>query len=453
MSKEREKVKCKTELEFISEVADDCVANLKDKDREYLISNPYAIDYHFSYCLYIRNHYIHNRDFSDVDFWAEPDYLSSKIIRMVFARLIPEYDYDNEFIESLFDDKRFIQLRREYKAIYGDYPAAMVEEHKKDLFFEPALSMSEIRTSDNVDIYKEIEVYKRNHEKSRERIEVLLRILAEQVWRLDNLRKTAEECGIDYEKLIPKIQEIQRILFEESEYIPVEVCLLPYEKVIGHNRYIKYRRRLSKLLDEHPRLMEKLDLSYFNDRVLAKSVLKYRWPLGLLPQYQDDEEMVKYSLSYRGEAIEYASKRFLNDREWVKFAIEHSADGTIMYLDCMKPYRKDKELVYLACKIKRWNFVYVDKSYRDDFDLAKLCLAQIGDQNTIYSYMSARLRGNKELAMLDLQEDFPNTEYYSSKLRNDDEIAAELFKLHGADSRAWYHMSKRLKKKYKIEEK
>ena len=67
--------------------------------------------------------------------------------------------------------------------------------------------------------------------------------------------------------------------------------------------------------------------------------------------------------------------------------------------------------------------------------------------------MSERLRGNKELAMLDLQEDFPNTEYYSSKLRNDDEIAAELFKLHGADSRAWYHMSKRLKKKYKIEEK
>ena len=26
MSKEREKVKCKTELEFITEVADDCVA-------------------------------------------------------------------------------------------------------------------------------------------------------------------------------------------------------------------------------------------------------------------------------------------------------------------------------------------------------------------------------------------------------------------------------------------
>ena len=54
--------------------------------------------------------------------------------------------------------------------------------------------------------------------------------------------------------------------------------------------------------------------------------------------------------------------------------------------------------------------------------------------------------------MLDLKEDFPNTEYYSSKLRNDDEIAATLFRLHGADSWAWHHMSKRLKKKYKIEE-
>lgn len=344
MPKEREKVKCKTELEFITEVADDCVANLKDKDREHLIRNPYAIDYHFSYCLYIRNHYIHNRDFSDVDFWTEPDDLSSEIIRMIFAKLIPEYDYDNQFIENMFDDKRFIQLRQEYRAIYGDYPVAMVEEYKEGISFEPALFMSEISSSNNVDIDKEIEVFKKNHEKSCAHIEKLLKKLAEKVWRLDQLRQTAEECGIDYEELIPKIQEIQKILFEDREYIPVEVCLLPYKKAIGQKRYIEYRRRLSKLLEEHPRLMEKLDLSYFNDRVLAKVVLKYRWPLGLLPQYQDDEVMVRYSLSHSGEAIEFASKRFQNNREWVKFAIEHSANGTIMYLDCMKPYRKDKEM-------------------------------------------------------------------------------------------------------------
>ena len=82
-----------------------------------------------------------------------------------------------------------------------------------------------------------------------------------------------------------------------------------------------------------------------------------------------------------------------------------------------------------------------------------------------FYFLSYQCRNNKTLFrvqfvsylcytvhLLLLQEDFPNTEYYSSKLRNDDEIAAALFRLHGADSWAWYHMSKRLKKKYKIEE-
>mgnify|MGYP000311474338 CR=1 FL=1 len=44
-----------TELEFINEVADDCISKLTEKNKEYLIDNPYAIDYHFSYCLYITN--------------------------------------------------------------------------------------------------------------------------------------------------------------------------------------------------------------------------------------------------------------------------------------------------------------------------------------------------------------------------------------------------------------
>lgn len=189
MSKEREKVKSKTELEFVTEVADDCVSRLKDKDREYLISNPYAIDYHFSYCLYIRNHYIYNKDFSDVPFRVEPDHLSSEIIRMIFSKLLPEYEYDNSFVEELYDDKRFIKLRQEYKVIHDEYPVDLVEEYKKRISFEPAMSISE--------------VYKRNHEKCRERIEQLIKELTDKVWRVDNLRKTAEDCGIEFETLIP----------------------------------------------------------------------------------------------------------------------------------------------------------------------------------------------------------------------------------------------------------
>lgn len=68
-----------------------------------MIDNPYAIDYHFSHCLYIRNHYIHNRDFSDVDFEAELDFLSSEIMKMIFSKLLPKYDYNSLFTESLYD--------------------------------------------------------------------------------------------------------------------------------------------------------------------------------------------------------------------------------------------------------------------------------------------------------------------------------------------------------------
>ena len=227
---------------------------------------------------------------------------------------------------------------------------------------------------------------------------------------------------------------------------------MPYRKKIEHKRYIEYRRLLTKQLINNPRLIEKLDISYFNDRVLARSALKYGWVLRYLPMYQNDEKMVRLSLTHDGTAIEYADKRFQQDREWVKYAIEHSKNGTIMFLDCMKPYRKDKELVYLACRIKRYNFAYVDKSFQDDFDLAKICLQQTEDPNTIFKYLSKKLKGNKELAMLDLEEDYPNTEYYSAKLRNDDEIAAKLYELHGTKSWAWDHMSKRLRKKYRIED-
>lgn len=78
------KVKCKNKIEFINEVAEDCLKDMSAEDKEYFMENPVAIEYHFSYCLYIRNNYIHNRDFSEVSFFTHADDLSSDIIRMIF---------------------------------------------------------------------------------------------------------------------------------------------------------------------------------------------------------------------------------------------------------------------------------------------------------------------------------------------------------------------------------
>ena len=55
----KKKVSCKNKIEFINEVAEDCLKDMSAEDKEYLMENPVAIEYHFSYCLYIRNNYIH----------------------------------------------------------------------------------------------------------------------------------------------------------------------------------------------------------------------------------------------------------------------------------------------------------------------------------------------------------------------------------------------------------
>ncbi|MGN0385140.1 MAG: hypothetical protein ACI4EX_04580 [Lachnospiraceae bacterium] len=449
----REKVSCATELEFVTEVANDCVTNMKAKDREYLINNPYAIDYHFSYCLYIRNHYIHNKDFSEVNFWAEPDHLSSQIIRMIFYILIPGYLYDDSFTESIFNSKKYIAIRKEYKRLVGEYPDEMINKYKCMVDFEPVHSFSEWRTNKELDLDKEMEAIRRNDEKSKAIIEQILSKLSEMIWQTDEFLGVIDGLGINRDEVATSIQSIKQLFWEESKFVPLEICLLKFPKSISKEKYIECRRTLSGIINENPRLMEKMDNAYFNDRVLARSVLnKHGWLLQYLPQYNDDEKLLTVAIGNDGEAIQYASKRIQKDREWAKFAIEHAERGTIMFLDCMKPYRKDKELVYLACDVERWNFVYVDKSYRDDFELAKICMKKIGDPNTIYRYLSARLKANKELVFFDLQERFPNVEEYPAKLRNDDEVAAKLYELHGLDSWGWYHMSKRLKKKYGYKE-
>ena len=416
MKKQREKVKSATELEFINEVADDCISKLTEKNKEYLIDNPYAIDYHFSYCLYIRNNYIHNKDFSEVPFWAEPDHLSSEIIQAIFSRLIPEYEYGNQFVESIYDTKNYIVLRKEYKI-----------EH-------------------------EIEVMERNIDKISKVREALISELAELIWETENIKKSAEKYGIPFSQIEKDIEILKNIFYEENVFIPLQVCFIPYKREIGKDYYIQYRRMLIDKLKGNPSLIEKFNPIYFRDRVLAKSVLKRGWALKYLDMYQDDEIMVRTSLKNDGTAIQYASRRFQQDREWVKFAIANSENGTIMSLDCMKPYRKDRELVYLACSFHGWNFNFVDKVFRDDFELAKISLMDKDALNSIFSSMSKRLRGNKELAMLDLEKNMPSVEYYSAKLRNDDDIAQKLFEVHGTNPYEWSYMSKRLQKKYEIEE-
>ncbi len=287
------KVNYESEWDFVNDVAEDCIQKLDVEQREMLINHPRAIDYHFAYCMYIRNHYIHGTDFSDVPFYVEPDDLSAKVMKMILAKLLPEeYLYEDFFTEMLYGHRGFIKLRQEYKKLYGEYPVELVRKYREEMSREQIEEQVESISGETIDTEKWHNDFLQKYEKCKAVINCIIEELLEMVWCTEQFLKMASGCGVAYEEIFPKIEEMKQIFLEEGMYIPVEICLLPYEKQIGQERYLAYRNVLCEQLEDNPRLIEKLDEAYFKDRALAKVVLKYAWALEYLPLCQDAHEII-----------------------------------------------------------------------------------------------------------------------------------------------------------------
>ncbi len=118
-----------------------------------------------------------------------------------------------------------------------------------------------------------------------------------------------------------------------------------------------------------------------------------------------------------------------------------------MSLDCMMPYRTDKEIVYRACKVDKQNFAYVDEKFQDDYNLAKIVIADNRNPYAnVYSYLSERLKNDQSLALLDAATDMPDVEYYSDSLKDNETVAKKLIEVHGADDWRLEYMSDRIKR-------
>ena len=157
------------------------------------------------------------------------------------------------------------------------------------------------------------------------------------------------------------------------------------------------------------------------------------------------EKCKQLPLEQRNLADNAINNRLMNGELWrgiTKIAI-YASDGSEPEL---KPF------VQWAFNCGKKIFLPRYRCESHDYELAEMCMQPTGDHNTIYDYLSKRLKNNKNLAMLDLQENYPHTESYSAELKDDDEIAARLYELHGLAPWAWHYMSERLKKKYGIEE-
>lgn len=130
-------------VSFISDIADDCIENLSEEDKRYLIEHPDAGSYHRSYGLSIRNKYIYSypgnlRETLSL-YRVDADNMSSEILTMIISKLLPEFEFESNFCRRLYGNPRFLELRKSYKERYGHYPVALVEKYNCQMHFEPQM--------------------------------------------------------------------------------------------------------------------------------------------------------------------------------------------------------------------------------------------------------------------------------------------------------------------------
>ena len=437
---------------FVRDVTEDCLNNLKEEDKEYIREHPYALHYHFGFSLFIRNHYIHGHE---LKFVHDPDDLSETIMDHIISRLT-EYDNSDPFYWRLYSHEDFLILRREYKKIYGEYPVKLISKYHE--LYQQDYSINEdlqqmlglMPTMVSPDLDSAFDKLDKEHARKEREIYKLINELAELVWKTDSIKDIASSCRIDQANIERNIQKVKELFAHEKKYIPMTSVLLPYRDKIGEALYDEYRRELLNILDDTPELIDRIDKDILRDRELVKSVLKHSCAMRYLPDYQDDDEMVRYAIKCNGRSIEYVDSKYADDRELVKLAIKHSPNYSIMYLDCLKKYRKDTELVYLACRTDPWNYTAVDPLFRDDRELAYMIMSSDNYNQSISHYLSDRLKRDKDLALLEANSACCSIEVFSDEIHDDDEIATTIM---ANDKKRWqmHYMSDRLKKKYGID--
>lgn len=416
--------------DFIDNVAKDCIGELSAEEKEYLIENPSTTEQHFGLGLYIRNKYIHgNEEAYDL---GHPDDISHMILDKIFQQLLPdEYGYDEDLASTLFSSKKYRNLRKEYKRIYGAYPKDFVREASKHV------------------AKKYNERYGFEHYDSKDINEYILK-LAEEFWHEEKFREATELKEITYEDIFMYVKEIKEIFDKKDIFLPLEISWLMFPKKISKEEYQLFQIRLMSIIDKTPSITEYLNDKYYEDKLIAMGALKWSWTMKYMPMWQNDDEMVNYAIEQGCGAIEFINTHYLKDRDFIIKAVRNSGNNSIMYYDQMKPYRSDREIAVIACKVHGWNFTRLSNKLRNDSELAEIAMKNAGPNN-VYRYLGSKLKKDRKLALLECESERPDVENFIDEFKDDDEIAEKIIRLHGKRSWSLYYMSDRIKDKYGVD--
>jgi len=395
---------------FVDKVARDYISNLNDEEKEHIMSIPDPFEQHFGMGLYIRNKYIHGKE--EAVELGHPDDLSAIIIERIFSLLLPdEYEYGDSLINAIFSNKQFISLRKEYKKINGEYPKNFVKSAKEHIPL----------TQD--------EKYGFSHYNLAD-IDVYVKELAKELWHEELFQEESDKRGIMPQEIELYVDNIKSIYDKKGYFLPLEISWLTVPDKITKDEYRQFQIKLMSAINDNIQIVELLPAKYFEDKPIAMAALRCGWAMEYMPMWQDDDEMVRYAMEQSCSAIEFINARFLENREFVIFATQHSKDEMIMRFERMKPYRGDREIVLRACEVNPGNFEYIDDKLKDDYQIAEIVLKK-AHSAAVYDSVGPKLKENRRLALLECEQVSPYVEGFCDTFKDDDEIAEKLLYKHG----------------------
>ena len=400
--------------EFVDSVAKVVLDGLSDEEKAFFYDYPDSTTHHFGIGLWIRNKYIHGQD---LDFEVgHPDDLSSEITSRISSLIIQGYDYENPYYRYLYGSSIFYHLRRLFRALTEEYPDRIIDKYAElpDDSFASHAAEDEIRAI---------------------------------VLDSDRFKELSRKYGLSDEQYLEYKTFVDEYNNKNWAIIPYDVALLGSKKLEPENRS-KYLKLMQAALKQAPRMALEIPAFVFNQKdAVLLAVTAYGLSLKRFKKFNADNEIIIAALTHNGEAIQYVNSKCRHRDEYIRLAL--SSDwGNALKMRCMIPYREQEEMVKIALEANGCNIQWASPKLKDDFEIAAFAVRHQKDlypESTVCN-LSARLRDNLDIALIDIQEGHACVRDYSKRLRDNDEVAQAL--INSKHSWKIYEMSKRIQKKY-----
>lgn len=99
------------------DIALDCIRQMNEESRKFLLAHMDYTEHHFGLGMFIRNHYIHS---SNKHGNFEADSESSVVFGIILTILHPYYDFRNKLLVSIIEDYDFGRIEKLYREDFGN---------------------------------------------------------------------------------------------------------------------------------------------------------------------------------------------------------------------------------------------------------------------------------------------------------------------------------------------